>query len=70
MYHVHGLVRLNLKTAVDSGKYAHAFEAPREFEKSLITNKVTTSLSNTPCTSTSFRDIEGPLAERARALLS
>ena len=40
-----------LETAVGSRKYAQALDAPGKSEKPLITDKVTTSFSYSPCTS-------------------
>ena len=53
---------MNLETAVGSRKYAPALNAPGRFEKALITNKVTTSFSNLPCTSISCTPFSRPTA--------
>jgi hypothetical protein len=51
-----------LETAVGSRKSAQALDAPGKFEKALITNKVTTRFSNSPCTSISCTSFSRPTA--------
>ena len=62
---------VNLETAVESRKSAQALDAPGKAEKCLITNKVTTNFSTSPCTSitsTSFSRLTA--ASRLKRLLS
>ena len=51
-----------LKTAVGSRKSTQALGAPGKLEKSLITNKVTTCFSNSPCTPISYASFPRPTA--------
>jgi hypothetical protein len=57
-----GPYRIILKTAVGSRKSAQALDVPGKFEKALITNKVTTRFSNSPCTSISCTSFSRPTA--------
>ena len=53
---------LNLKTAVGSRKSAQAIDAPGKSEKALITSKVTTSFSDSPCTPMAYTSFSRPTA--------
>jgi D-alanyl-D-alanine carboxypeptidase/D-alanyl-D-alanine-endopeptidase (penicillin-binding protein 4) len=53
---------LNLETAVGSRKSTQALGASGESEKPLITNKVTTSFSDSPCTAIAYASFSCPTA--------
>ena len=55
-------MQLNLKTAVGSPKSTQALGAPGKSEKPLITNKVTTSFSDSPCTPIAYASFSRPTA--------
>ncbi len=53
---------MNLETAVGSRKSTQALGAPGEAEKYLITNKVTTNFTASPCTPISYISFSRPTA--------
>jgi hypothetical protein len=51
---------INLETSVGSQKSTQALDAPGKPEKALITNKVTSSFSDSPCTPITYTSFSRP----------